>query len=97
MALLVRRTLAATTAVARVSSDDGSRRPSPPWSATAPPTSPYEGCCAWAAAAAHERCASGEPAELDISDRLRGRISSVTLKRGLQTGAEASPAPAARP
>ncbi len=51
-----------------------------------------------AAAAAHERCASGEPAELDISDRLRGRISSVTLKRGLQPGAaEASRAPAARP
>jgi hypothetical protein len=40
-----------------------------------------------AAAAAHERCASGEPAELDISDRLRGRISSVTLKRGVQAGA----------
>ena len=50
------------------------------------------------AAAAHERCASGEPAELDISDRLRGRISSVTLKRGVQTGATAaSAAPAGQP
>ena len=47
-----------------------------------------------AAAAAHERCASGEPSELDISDRLRSRISSVTVKRGVQPGAaDASPRP----
>ncbi len=40
-----------------------------------------------AAAAAHDRCASGEPSELDLADGLRGRISSVTVKRGVQTGA----------
>ena len=51
-----------------------------------------------AATAAHERCAGGAPSELDISDRLRGCISSVTVKRGTQTAAaEACPATAARP
>jgi hypothetical protein len=49
-----------------------------------------------AAAAVHERCASGEPSELDLSDRLRGRISSVTLKRGVATGAAVASS-AARP
>jgi predicted metal-binding protein len=49
-----------------------------------------------AAAAVHERCASGEPSELDLSDRLRGRISSVTLKRGVATSA-AEGSSAARP
>ena len=48
-----------------------------------------------AAAAAHARCASGEPAELDLSDPLRRRISSVTVKRLAQTAAQASPATAA--
>jgi predicted metal-binding protein len=48
-----------------------------------------------AATTAHERCAGGEPSELDISDRLRGCISSVTVKRGAQPAAQASPATAA--
>ena len=37
-----------------------------------------------AAAAAHEDCVSGEPAELDLAGNLRDRISAVTPKRGPQ-------------